>query len=328
MSILVSFPIETYEEHGAGAFKGFAPKAEFTIENARALMWFTQLAYEYDADKPTKIAAMQALWQFDRITPFEAKRGGEYDTHGIIGERSDAVLLAFCGTDPLVVETVVTDARAKLNPQDIHEGFAEAAAAEDVTKNVTQAIDASRQTDRPLIIAGHSLGAAIASLAALHALEEKKHPPLAVYTYGMPRTGGATFKARYDKPLGNATYRLVNGPDVVPTVPLPVAGYRHVGRLLWCGTNKRFDRAGLLQTMESNKPKLPQSLLKTAAKGFSCLMKCKLCCSPQGPGPLGRLFKCLPLNIRVHLQDQYLNALGSDIHFDDGPVAAGTAGAT
>jgi hypothetical protein len=317
MSALVSFPIETYQQYGAGAFKAFAPKAEFAIENAKALMWFTQLAYEYDADKLTKIAAMQAAWQFDRITPFEAKRGGKYDTHGIVGERRDAVVLAFCGTDPLVFDTVLTDARAKLNPEDIHTGFAEAAAPEEIKKSVLQAADASRQTNRPLMIAGHSLGAAVGALAALQALGEDR-APLAVYTYGMPRTGGKKFKARYDEKLGGTTYRLVNGPDIVPTVPPALLAYHHVGRLLQCGTHKAFDSAALLGTTDSNKPSLAVSLMKTGWDMLSSIARRRLS-SPPGPGPNGRLFKYLPLNVRVHLQDQYLKALGVEIVFPEPP---------
>jgi triacylglycerol lipase len=315
MSILVSFPIEAYKKYAADAFAGFTPKADFSLENAKALMWFTQLAYEYDEDKAEKIKLMESLWQFTKITPFEVKEKHRYDTHGIIGERDDAVLLAFCGTDPLVIETVLTDFRPKRNSDDIHEGFAEAAGAEGVKDRVTEAVNLSREKGRSLLISGHSLGAAIACLAARQA-RDKNCPPKAVYTYGMPRTGGATFKADYDTSLGKVTYRLANGPDLVATVPLRRMGYHHVGRLLWCGTGKDFDPADLVATMDSDKPGFAGSLLRTIVKRLSCLVRLKLACLPQGPGPLGRTFKYLPLNIREHLQDRYLNALGAKIDFE------------
>jgi triacylglycerol lipase len=315
MSILVSFPLDSYRRYAAAAFDAFAPTANFTIENARALMWFAQLAYEYETDDQDKIADVRALWKFDRITPFESKKNelsATYDSHGLIGEGRGAVLLAFAGTDPLIWETVATDLRTVPNPEDIHAGFAVATGA--VKDKIDQAVAISRQRQQPLLITGHSLGAAMAAIAAEMAYDAG-HAPVAVYTYGMPRTGGKTFKARYDeKKLSGITYRLVNGPDIVPTVPPSFLGYLHVGRLLWCGTDRTFDPAGLLETTDSNEPGLGPSLLKTLRDGLVSIAKRRMS-SPEGPGPLGRLFKYLPLNVRDHLQDQYLRALGFDIVF-------------
>lgn len=314
MSDFVSFPLETYQDYAIDAFKDFAPKAGFTLPNAKALMWFTQLAYEYQREQPAKIAAMKTAWKFDRIEAFESKKRWRYHTHGVIGERHDAVLLAFCGTDPPVFETVLTDLRLWRTRQNVHSGFAEAAEAPEVKAKVKEAIEASRSSGRPLLIAGHSLGASIASLAALQALDEK-HAPLAVYTYGMPRTGGAKFAARY-QPLAETTYRLVNGVDVVPTVPPSIILYRHVGRLLRCRIGEEFDPASLRPAGEANSPKFLQSFFWTIVKGLSCFARFRLSCAPLGPGPKGKWFKYLPHNFRVHLQDQYLNALGAKIDFE------------
>ena len=45
----------------------------------------------------------------------------------------------------------------------------------------------------PILCAGHSLGGALATLAAID-LQKKYHfPDLHVYTYGTPRTGSAAF---------------------------------------------------------------------------------------------------------------------------------------
>jgi len=320
MSILVSFPIETYQNFARDAFKGFAPAAkDFTIENARALMWFTQLAYEYNRKEEDKIRLVKNLWGINEITAFEAKKGLSYDTHGLIGIRDDAVLLAFCGTDPLVFDTVLTDARFPLTKEDVHHGFAEAAAAREVTEGLATAIAATRPPNgppRPLLIAGHSLGAAIAALVSLQAAEDRSSPPLTgVYTYGMPRTGGATFKQRYEEAingqLGVTTYRLVNGPDIVPTVPPSLLHYRHVGRLLRCETDALFDPAKLLGTTTSDDPHFEPGILEIV-KGLASMIRLA---SPSGPNATGILFKALPASLRDHLQDQYLKALGFNIKF-------------
>jgi hypothetical protein len=85
---------------------------------------------------------------------------------------------------------------------------------------------------RKLTVTGHSLGGALAVLAALHIAEIYKHDPIsAVYTYGQPAVGGATFCRRYES-LGIPTYRIVHGADLIPHMP-PFAPYRHVGKSFW-----------------------------------------------------------------------------------------------
>lgn len=320
MSSFVSFPIEAYRNFAAGAFTGFAPAAkDFTIENARALMWFTQLSYEYGRKEDDKIRLVKDLWGIKEIRPFEAKEDHRYDTHGLLGIRDDAVLLAFCGTDPFVFDTVLTDARFPFTGDNVHHGFAEAAAAPEVTAALAAAIAATRPPNgppRPLLIAGHSLGAAIAALVALQAARDPSSPPLTgVYTYGMPRTGGATFKQRYEEAingqLGLTTYRLVNGPDIVPTVPPSFLRYCHVGRLIRCETDGLFVATELLATTASDEPHFEPGVLDIV-KGLVSILRLA---SPSGPNALGILFKALPASLRDHLQDQYLKALGFNIKF-------------
>src|SRR5258708_4320788 len=88
--------------------------------------------------------------------------------------------------------------------------------------------------DGQLIFTGHSLGGALAVLAAARAAAARRAIS-AVYTFGMPRTGNAAFADDYNRRLGDRTYRLVYGSDIVPTVPPsadPKLPYRHVGRYL------------------------------------------------------------------------------------------------
>jgi hypothetical protein len=76
------------------------------------------------------------------------------------------------------------------------------------------------RSQRPLFFAGHSLGAALALLAAAQLT------PTAVYAYGCPRIGNAAFTARLAQvPI----YRIVHGDDLVAAVPPELLGFRHVG---------------------------------------------------------------------------------------------------
>jgi len=86
---------------------------------------------------------------------------------------------------------------------------------------------------KPCYVSGHSLGGAIATLAALDAalnLPELR-PQLRLYTYASPRVGDVAFANAFQQQVPNS-YRIVNLADVVPLVPpTQLDGpYVHVGQ--------------------------------------------------------------------------------------------------
>jgi triacylglycerol lipase len=311
------------EQYSATAFADFnAAVTDLSIGNARAMMWMSQLAYE-TGQQPT-IDAVKPKWGFSSVTPFSFLKTsvhGSFDTTGLLGERNDAIVLVFAGTDPGVWQTVATDGQALLSPDtDTHMGFQNAIIAAQAA--IQEAITKSQQTGKPLWIAGHSLGAALAALAAQFAASVD-HPAKAVYLFGMPRTGGVRFQAAYDgnAKLGLVSYRFVHGHDVVARVPPSVNGYRHIGRALQCNNGDKFDPTTPLSAIGSDEPSAPGDLQalqsdvlglldkagdpKAILKGLQGLFPQ----SPPGPGLFGPLFVFLPQPIRDHLQDSYWNAL-------------------
>lgn len=97
----------------------------------------------------------------------------------------------------------------------VHRGFKRA------LNSVWTAIDAALQAiECPLFYTGHSLGAALATLAAM------RRAPTAVYTFGSPRVGDVR---RSEKLKHLPIYRVVHGKDIVTTVPPELLGFRHVG---------------------------------------------------------------------------------------------------
>lgn len=82
--------------------------------------------------------------------------------------------------------------------------------------------DALSSLDFPIFYTGHSLGAALATLAA------SLKPPRAVYTFGSPRVGDSLF-VRSLKAV--SIYRVANNRDIVTTVPPSIIPFefRHTG---------------------------------------------------------------------------------------------------
>eukprot|EP00667_Euglena_gracilis_P001273 EG_transcript_1273 len=90
-----------------------------------------------------------------------------------------------------------------------------------------------------IYISGHSLGGAIATLAAYEVSRAHPDRHVVLYTFGSPRVGNAQFCRQFDKEVP-CMWRIENEKDMVPTVPPKTAFYRHAGKLV------RIDGDGLL----------------------------------------------------------------------------------
>lgn len=305
MSKFVELPPQDYDRN---AFDAFASQhGHFDLGDARAMMWMAQLSYETGA--PQTIVQIAPLWGFKPIPHFRAQ-GQVIDTRAIIGERDDCTVVAFAGTDPALARNLITDADCRLTASDTHEGFQDAFDA--VWPLIESKIRAGRP---PLFFTGHSFGAALAVLAA-----EKAHDigiaPAAVYTFGMPRAGGRSFAARYDGKLGDRSFRLVRGGDIVACVPewiehlAPPARvpFQHVGRMLKCDSGGKFDRNRPLSAMSCDDSRFGAGVRENWTNRVSAALAGKLLAA-AGPGVLGPLFALLPFAIRDHLPDRYLSAL-------------------
>jgi hypothetical protein len=99
----------------------------------------------------------------------------------------------------------------------VHRGFAAVARA--FVNDIRQLY----QPGQRLVLAGHSLGGALATLVA-YALADLQ--PV-VYTYGQPRVGDRRLSADIDHKI-RRYYRFVHTNDIVPCLPL--LGYRHAGQ--------------------------------------------------------------------------------------------------
>lgn len=87
-----------------------------------------------------------------------------------------------------------------------------------------------------VIISGHSMGGAVATLFASYLVDTMKIQPTYVYTYGSPRVGDGTFAKYVDKQFGDRLVRVINEWDMVTDLPPMILQYRHTGKLVICKT--------------------------------------------------------------------------------------------
>lgn len=92
----------------------------------------------------------------------------------------------------------------------------------------------------PLLVTGHSLGGALALLAALDIRALFPSVKVALYTYGQPRVGNLEFSNYADQLLPISYKRVVHYDDMVAHVPPRISGYQHAGDEVWY-KNKQDD---------------------------------------------------------------------------------------
>jgi hypothetical protein len=107
----------------------------------------------------------------------------------------------------------------------IHAGFFQMYEA--IKINIRQGVEKQCAAyDLPLVIIGHSLGAGMATLAALDISYNDYRKSIYVYLYGSPKVGNSAFANSYAERLKDTTIRVVNGCDIATI--LPTIGYQHV----------------------------------------------------------------------------------------------------
>jgi hypothetical protein len=308
MSFLVRLDERKYP---ANALEKFTATAQFGLDNARAMMWLSQLAYETDDElKVERILGRFQLQKLGFKTNDAATGLPPHSACVVIAEGRGATFVMFAGSDPGKFEDWVTDFDAMPSAAGLHTGFQKA--VETVLQVIVAALAKRSAPAQPVFFTGHSLGGALAIVAAsLVPIDPKVQ--VVVYTFGSPRTGGAKFFDDYSLRLGGSTFRLINGTDIVPTVPPPLSGgYRHVGQAMQCKTDGTFGLTTPTFSPDENKPDLVESAMESGIADLGALATFQLIHS-LGPGLFTQLTKLLPRMIRDHIPDNYFRALSITI---------------
>lgn len=174
----------------------------------------------------------EAIARFNRAG-LTAEFIGQADTQAYVASNAQVVLVSFRGTQPGSVGDIVSDALVHLvewTHGTVHLGFREA--LERVWPSIASKLT-SLASSRSVWFSGHSLGAALATLAA-----DRFTSTAGVCTIGSPRVGDRLFAATFDARFGSRALRFVNDTDIVTHVPTPFPlPYNHVGALRQIASN-------------------------------------------------------------------------------------------
>jgi hypothetical protein len=205
--------------------------AALCVEMARLAYCRLEATFAFDQDRIREVLERILFTDCRFFESAAAHDGGGSHAFLALDANNKLAILSFRGTD----KDDPTDLADDLNtvPQlwqgrgKVHSGFAQA------LQEVWPAIEAALHdlNEYQLLFTGHSLGAAMATLAS------SLQKPRALYTIGSPRVGDQAF---VDSLQELENHRYVDCCDLVTRVPPEVLGYTHIpGKIHYIN----FDRA-------------------------------------------------------------------------------------
>lgn len=224
-------------------FKGYTQLANFTIEEEVIENYLLNLNAPISASPVDNITEVDRTLQEvefrlqDRVRQIFSKKNRIKVYSGILLTSKENNVLVFRGTQTQAewLKNLNANQQQYISPTgkaigEVHEGFFQ------LTNELTPSLnEVVKQLDPtiPFYITGHSLGGAVATLAALEIAQNvpQLKKQLQLYTYASPRVYSPTL-ARIHSQLIPNSYRIVNLGDTVPLVPPVTIGnsYVHIGQ--------------------------------------------------------------------------------------------------
>ena len=220
-------PYKDYEYFSGCEHFPYDPKTkEFSMVNAWWLIEAATLSYAEEE---------YARGLFQKAGFFEVRYFTDKSTQCYVVSNKKFLVVAFRGTESRkrkdkddirdIVKDIKADADIRLvdsgKKGKVHRGFSDA--LDEVWQDLHVYVKGLQNEGRTVWITGHSLGAALATLAA-YRYEDVQ----GLYTFGSPRVGNEDFV----KDFCVTAYRFENNNDIVCKVPPPLSGlYAHAGKL-------------------------------------------------------------------------------------------------
>lgn len=213
-----------------------------TCLNSSTAYWMARIAkavYLKKADDAPDEAAILADLQADDAA-FSSVLGTNLNSaQAVLIEHQDYFCLAFRGTDEIAdwLDNINVFSEKVLFGE-FHRGFW--SSLDDVWKPLFEEYQALRQEKRrPLFLTGHSLGGAMAAVAAAKLIHEDR-PFTSAYTFGQPRTMTLATARIFNVEAKSKFFRFQNNNDIVTRIPARLMGYSHVGSYLYISEEKKL----------------------------------------------------------------------------------------
>ncbi|KAH8697777.1 Alpha/Beta hydrolase protein [Talaromyces proteolyticus] len=181
-------------------------------------------------------ASATVVYSFDEV--LISRSAGDGDTTGLLikDDSRKLFILSFRGSKTISnwltnLDFTLTDASSLCDGCEAHKGFLEAwqSVSEKIESELSAAI--AENKDYGIVVTGHSLGAALATLAAVELRNQGDKVDL--YTYGCPRVGNHAFASFVTTQEGGTNYRVTHTDDPVPKVPPKSFGFSQPGPEYW-----------------------------------------------------------------------------------------------
>jgi len=238
------FSLRPLERPGDPTFS----KTSFVLETCMIMLNLSWLPYSYGRKTKTPLAPID--FDDDRFAVSKYICDEETDTHALIIEAEDRIVISFKGTqsrrnlktdftasfipasaiaaEPGTVIKNIAGLRAVFMPKSLcHSGFV--LAYRSVRKAIREEVDRLLlERPRPLFFGGHSLGGALATIASYDLQKQLPNNAMFVFTFGSPRVGNFFFAQEYNE-LVEQCWRVVSAKDPITKVPLPLF-FTHIGQ--------------------------------------------------------------------------------------------------
>jgi triacylglycerol lipase len=156
-------------------------------------------------------------------------------------EHEDYMCLTFRGTDEVAdwLDNINAFSTKELFGE-FHRGFWKS--VEDVWQPLMEELAVCQaRKKRPLFITGHSLGGAMATIAAARFIQQDR-PFTSVYTFGQPRALTRDTARIFNIECKDRYFRFHNNNDFVTRVPARLMGYSHIGSYLYISQEQELNR--------------------------------------------------------------------------------------
>lgn len=211
--------------------------------NAYWMAKFCEISY-WNTTPESNQPDIQALTQLLKPHGFIKVRGANKNSaQGIYIEHADYCAIAFRGTDEFFLDW---QDNLTLLPQStilgyVHKGFYDSFwdVWDYLYKHYCELNNRYEDEEKPLFITGHSLGGAMATIAAVELISHDL-PFANIYTFGQPRAVSREVARIINQERPGQIFRFTNDEDIVTRVPFRTMGYSHTGQSVFIDKNGKI----------------------------------------------------------------------------------------